>query len=74
MYLDHHSLARIERILSQLKTQVMLLDTNGGVDYKTETNAEGVVTESKLVLYNAVTESQGSYLRIIPPKAIFLSR
>ena len=31
MYLDHHSLARIERILGQLKTQVMLLDTNGQV-------------------------------------------
>ena len=31
MYLDHHSLARIERILGQLKTQVMLLDANGQV-------------------------------------------
>ena len=31
MYLDHHSLARIERILGQLKTHVMLLDTNGQV-------------------------------------------
>lgn len=31
MYLDHHSLARIECILGQLKTQVMLLDANGQV-------------------------------------------